>query len=222
MNMKEASKEIKRDLSNYKDRMRQSFVDASYQIHAGIIKKFYTASKGSAVGLSRRTGKAAKSWKVDVKRSNDNVTCSIYSAGAPYADFSEKKVIVPKTKKWLTIPVGPALTKAGAPRYPGGARQAERAMTMPPVRHGFRRQGEGSRKPFKFYQKDSNTAFLIAKPGVKGTGLTKKDRILFVLKKKVTLPAKTQGLMPWVDKRVNSFVSKLSASQSGRINLEIK
>lgn len=221
MNFREASKEISKELLEYRKRIRESFVAGAYQIHAGIVKKFYTASPGSSEGLARRTGSAAKSWKVDVSKSQETISCSIYSAGAQHAGaFMSGKFIRPKKKQWLAIPVGPSLTKSGAARYPGGPREAAKTLVMPPLRRGgFGRRKSGERDPLSFYQKDSNTAFLFAKPGVKGTGLTKKNRLMFVLKKVVKRQAKTAGLMPWVDKRVSTLVDRLSAASKSNMTI---
>lgn len=210
MKFSQATKEIKGELNDFRSRLIKSFIAGAYSIHSGIVQKFYSATPSSKIGVARRTGNAAKSWKVNVSRNNDTVICSIYSAGAEYADFSQKKVIKPKSKKWLAIPVNAALTKNGAARYPGGPRQAARALSMPPVKRRMGRLREGERDPLKFYKKDEENAFLIAKPGVRGTGLNNKNRIMFVLKKQVTKPDRTRGLMPWVDKRVNTIVSRLA------------
>ncbi len=201
----EIMKEIKAQQAMMKETMRKE----GYNMQKQIIKGFYSATSGSVYGLARRTGAAAKSWQVVVNR-GDKFSVSVFSAGVPYADMSEEKTIVPKEKKWLAIPVGAALTARGAPRYPNGPRQAAMNLTMRPVQHGFRKQNPKGRDPLRFYKKDSNTAFLIAKDGVRGTGLNKKNRILFVLKKKVKRPAKTKLLMPWVDRRLDSMFEKIA------------
>lgn len=207
---KEVAKELDKDMKAIHEESRKRFVFSAYSLHRGIIDKFYTAAPGSSVGLARRTGNAARSWQVEIDRKVESITASVFSAGVPYADMSRQKTITPKTAKWLTIPVGPALTKAGAPRYPGGPKQAASALRMPPIKQSFRKKKSGSRDPLRFYKKSESLAFLIAKDGVTGTGLTKNNRIMFVLKKSVTIPARTAGLMPFVDKRVQRLYQYLN------------
>lgn len=208
---KEFAKELEKEISFFREKARKDFVNGVYGTHKAIVQKFYTASPGSSVGLARRSGDAARSWSVQLKRSTSGIEAGIISAGVPYANMSVAKVITPKNRKWLTIPVGPALTKNGSPRYPNGPRQAATALKMPPRKSGgFRRLKEGSRDPLRFYKKDSNTAFLIAKDGVTGTGITKRNRILFVLKKRVTRPARTAQLMPFTQDRVDKIFKSMN------------
>ena len=222
-NFKQIAKELQQELRSARKIARQRFVYNVAGLQKGIIQKFYTAAPGSSVGLARRTGAAAKSWAYAIAQQGDVVVGTVYSAGVPYADMSEAKTITPKRAKWLAIPVGPALTRVGVPRYPDGPEQASQALRMPPRKQSFRRTGraraitnprysknEGQRDPLRFYKKNADTAFLIAKDGVTGTGITKKNRILFVLKKKVIRPARTAGLMPFVDKRVAQTIKSMS------------
>lgn len=192
---RKASEEIFKGLNEIRNNSRKSFVSGVYNIHRYIITKFYSNLAG---GLKRRSGDASKSWQVKVTSTNDSISGEVFSAGVAYADFSNKKTITPKTSKWLTIPVGPALTKAGAPRYAGGARQADSQLSGAPK---TMRNQRSNRSNLFFLKKDDSTAFLIAKKGVTGIGITKTNRILFILKKKVEIPAYTEGLMPFVEKR---------------------
>ena len=217
------AKELQQELNAARKAARQRFVYNVAGLHKGIVQKFYSAAPGASVGLARRTGAAAKSWAYAIAQSGDVIVGTVYSAGVPYADMSEAKTITPKRAKWLAIPVGPALTRNGVPRYPDGPEQASQALRMPPRKQSFRRaaktraitnsrysKNEGQRDPLRFYKKSADTAFLIAKDGVTGTGITKKNRILFVLKKKVVRPARTAGLMPFVDKRIAQTVKSMS------------
>ena len=220
---RQIAKELEKELQAARKAARQRFVYNVAGLHKGIIQKFYTAAPGASIGLARRTGAAAKSWAYAVAQSGDTIVGTVYSAGVPYANMSVAKTITPKRAKWLAIPVGPALTRAGVPRYPDGPNQAAQALRMPPKKQPFRisakaraitnprySKNEGQRDPLRFYKKSADTAFLIAKDGVTGTGITKKDRILFVLKKKVIRPARTAGLMPFVDKRVEQTIKSMS------------
>ena len=220
---RQIAKELEKELQAARKAARQRFVYNVAGLHKGIVQKFYTAAPGASVGLARRTGAAAKSWAYAVAQSGDTIVGTVYSAGVSYANMSTAKTITPKKAKWLAIPVGPALTRAGVPRYPDGPNQAAQALRMPPKKQPFRRsakaraitnprysKNEGQRDPLRFYKKSADTAFLIAKDGVTGTGITKKNRILFVLKKKVIRPARTAGLMPFVDKRVEQTIKSMS------------
>lgn len=220
---KRITKELEQELKAARKAARQRFVYNVAGLHKGIVQKFYSSAPGASVGLARRTGAAAKSWAYAVAQSGDVIVGTVYSAGVPYANMSVSKTITPKRAKWLAIPVGPALTRSGVPRYPDGPEQAAQALRMPPRKQAFRKaakaraianprhsKNEGQRDPLRFYKKSADLAFLIAKDGVTGTGITKRDRILFVLKKKVVRPARTAGLMPFVDQRVAQTVKSMS------------
>jgi len=220
-NKKNKFSDLEKTLYEIRQRIRKSFVSGVYHIHAGIVTKFYTASSNSLIGLRRRTGKAAKSWKVSKKEDNNSISCSVYSAGAPYAGaFMKGMFIRPKKKKWLAIPVGAALTSAGAPRYPNGPREAEQSLSLPPSKGGgFRRRKAGARSPISFYKKDERTAFLFAKDGVKGTGLTKNKRLLFVLKKVVKRQGKTSTMFPWIDNKMTVLTSRLTKASGSSFSI---
>lgn len=177
-----------------------------------IIERFYTKRSDSSLG--RRTGRAAGSWAVSIKENGDTYIASIYSAGAPYADFGEEKTIVPRVKKWLAIPTGAALTPAGAPRYPGGPIQAAKELLMRTHTRNARRRKPvvTPRDPISWYKKDAQTILLFAKDGVTGPGLTKDKRLLFVLKRKVTRPDRTRGLMPFAEEQTVVMVNRIRNS----------
>lgn len=99
-----------------------------------------------------------------------------------HADASKEKTIKPKKAKWLTIPVNEALTAAGAPRY----------TSARDVNGLWFRKKEG----------DPKTAFLIHKE--KG--------LMFVLKKEVTIPAYTKGLIPFAEKFGVGFAKRVDAA----------
>lgn len=225
MDFKEASNEIKKDLEQMRSRLKKSFINSAYSIEKGIVQKFYNAEPGSSSGVAFRSGSAARSWRVDVKRDGDNLVANIYSAGVSYANFNRERNIKPKNRKWLAIPVNKALTMAGVARFK--PREADNIFT--------RRQspGGGFRKSnsdvLRFHKKDSETAFLILKDNARGLGLPfitsknrknntnnkDKSRILFVLKKNVKVPAKNKALMPWVDSRANLLFSRLTRATKG-------
>jgi hypothetical protein len=189
---RETAKEVKTLLNELRADSRAKFVSGVYRMHKGIVDVFYSGEGG----LNRRTGAAAKSWHVVVNRQEESISASINSSGVPYADFSNVRNITPKNGKWLAIPVGPALTSAGVARYPKGPWQAKNSLT---VGHAKRKGHILNSDPLFFLKKGGDTAFLIAKKGVTGIGITKQNRILFILKKKVAIPAYTKGLMPYVD-----------------------
>lgn len=218
---KAARKELMETLEAARKTSRSQLFAIAEDLRKNIIQKFYTNANTASVG--RRTGKAAKSWAVaKIKDDKDGVVLSVNSSGVKYADFSRPKTIKPKSGgKYLVIPVGAGLTKAGVARYPGDANgrgaisQAENAIKMPPLKSQFgkRRSGDNSRSPLAWIKKDASTMLVVAKQGATGTGITKTNRLLFVLKTSVKIPAYTKGLMPYV----NSFVDKRIASVSRSI-----
>jgi len=210
---REVAEEIKKGLNDLRNEARKSFISGVYGLHKGIINKFYSSNESSNEGVRRRTGTAAKSWKVEVSRNSDSISASVSSAGAPYADFSSTRTIKPNKSKWLTIPVGPALTSTGAARYPKGARQADNALTAAPKtmrnqtsHRGRNPDGHGN---LVFVKKNDTTAYLFAKKGVTGIGITKTNRLMFVLKRRVKIAPYTAGLMPFVDRRADQIVNTL-------------
>lgn len=214
---KETGKEIAKDLMEMRKQSRRLFVDMAQTLRRDIVSKFYSGAARDSVG--RRTGRAAKSWVVEKIREDSNeLVISVNSSGVPYADFRRIKNVNPKTSKWLVIPVGPALTRSGVARYPGDGdgkgsiAQAEKAMTLPPIRRTgsyIKNQFSGKpRSPFAWIHK-SGSIFVVAKPGVKGPGITTRNRLLFVLKKSVKVPAYTRGLMPFIDRKENELFSKI-------------
>lgn len=203
MKFNELNEYVEKYVNERRLQIRKLFVASAYQIHAGIVKKFYNVAPGSSEGLANRTGTASRSWKVSVKNTKDSVICNVYSAGVPYADFSKRTIIRPKKANgWLAIPVVAGLTDGGAARYPGGPRQAEQKL-----------MSSGVKKPLAFIRKkngSNNKAYIVAKKGVKGPGLNKKDRLLFALRKVVVKPARTKSLMPWVDSKFESMIQRIS------------
>lgn len=139
---RQIAKELEKELQAARKAARQRFVYNVAGLHKGIVQKFYTAAPGASVGLARRTGAAAKSWAYAVAQSGDTIVGTVYSAGVPYANMSVAKTITPKRAKWLAIPVGPALTRNGVPRYPDGPNQAAQALRMPPKKQPFRRSAK--------------------------------------------------------------------------------
>lgn len=70
-------------------------------------------------GLKNRTGNLKRSYVSTVTEIKGGAQLLV-GFGAKYAQLQERGGIVrPVKKKWLAIPVGPALTAAGVPRYPG-------------------------------------------------------------------------------------------------------
>lgn len=122
--------------------------------------------------------------------------------------------IVPKKKKWLAIPTGAALTPAGAPRYPGGPIQAAQELYARTATANARRSRRRTtaRDPLSWYKKDNNTLLIFAKDGVAGPGLTKDKRLLFVLKRKVTRPDKTKGLVQFADQQTIVMINRIKGA----------
>lgn len=206
---RELIREVERELREARKVMRKRFALGVARINKGIVKQWYTARPGSKVGLARRSGDAGRSWAFKITDTPTQVLGEVFSAGIAYVDFSEQKTIVPTKKKWLAIPVGAGLTPGGKARYPSGPRQAEKALKLPPIKYSRRGRRDDDESPFNFYRRDPSTILMFAKKGVKGTGLTKTKRLMFVLKKKVVRPARTAGLFPWVEKSVDTVYNRM-------------
>lgn len=208
MSFKSVMEDIRQNLNDEREKVRKAFVEGAYGIHRGLIVKWYTGRKGNE-GLNRRTGAAANSWGVrTTKNTSSLIEVSIFSAGVPHADRSGgPNWIRPKKKKWLAIPAGDGnVTSSGKPRYYTPA-EAEESLLFSTVKA---RRGRGfSRDRLTFYKKDHNTAFLFAAKGVRGPGLTKDKRLLFVLKKAVRNPKYTKGLFPWVEAQADKVEQRL-------------
>ena len=198
----DANEDLKKELNEFRERSKKVFIAGVYRIHKDIISLWFSVPKYNLIGLSRRDGKAASSWHVIVNRGSENITANIVSSGAPYVGaFFEDREIKPKQKKWLAIPAGAGVIggdKVKA-RYPGGPLQAERELSKP----------EGVKSALQFVKKDSDTAFFFARKGVKGTGITDKKRLLFVLKKKVNQKARLKPMLPWVDKQASKLMREM-------------
>jgi hypothetical protein len=227
MDWKEAREQLVKEVLALRKMARERFIAGAQGLKTGIVYKFYTAAPGSPDGLARRTGRAARSWATETQSGSDGVSVSIFSRGVPYADFSRAMFIRPKKSQWLVIPAGAGLTAAGVARYPGDANgrgaiaQAEARLTAPPRSNASRLRaalafGSGSpAKKISFVRKDGNTLLVLAKPGVKGIGLTKTKRLLFILKRVVKRPARTSGLMPYVDEAVIKIQNRMEAAILG-------
>jgi len=212
-NFRTRAKEIEALLKRRHDECVKVFIVGAYDIHKGIIQNYYS---NSGKGLRRITGRAANSWQVVIDKKPPNISAAIFSAGVPYANQSRQKVIAPTKSKFLVIPVGAALTSAGAQRFPGDANgrgsiaQAERELgsrqkAAKPYSKRLKRTGS----PLQWIKKGSDTWLVMAKKGISFSGLTKDDRLMFVLKKKVTIKANTRGLMPYVLGKTNALFRKL-------------
>lgn len=135
--------------------------------------RFY--SRHSNKSLGRRTGQAVRGWQV--LKQGDNAYSIINNV--PHADQSVQRTIVPTKSKYLAIPVGPALTKAGVSRFTG-----PRDSNAPKFRV--------ARSTVS-----SDTLVLIGKK----RGNVRKEEIFFVLKKSVVIPPRTRGVLPYVKKK---------------------
>lgn len=227
MDWKEAREQLVKEVLALRKMARERFIVGAQGLKTGIVFNFYTGAPGNPNALARRTGRAARSWSTETQTGSDGVSVSIFSRGVPYADFSRAMFVRPTKSKWLVVPAGAGLTAGGVARYPGDANgrgsiaQAEAALTAPPRSNASRLRsalafGSGSpAKKISFVYKNANTILVLAKPGVRGTGLTKAKRLLFVLKKVVKRPARTAGLMPFVDQAVIKIQNRMEAAILG-------
>lgn len=168
------------------DQIRDIIKGANHELvnEAEILKgeiqaKFYSGKRPDSLG--RRTGEAARGWRV--KENSKSVTIL---NNVKHADHSEKRTIKPTKGQYLAIPVGPALTRAGVSRYKGPRDSALPKLSVAP-------------------SKKSDTLLLFDKNSRKGF----KESIYFVLKKEVTIPARTAGLTPFVFKESNAIKKRI-------------
>lgn len=213
---RKVSQEITKDLQDIRKDARKSFFNSAEDMLRGIVQRFYSGAGRDSLG--RRTGRAAKSWVVErVKDDSTQLVLSVNSHGVPYSDFTRIREIRPKSSKYLVIPVGPALTSAGVARYPGNAdgkgsiAQAESRLTMtePTTRRGYESVFSGKKQSPLAWIRKGDSIFVLAKPGVRGPGITARNRLLFVLKRSVKLPAYTRGIYPFVDSMESRLFAEL-------------
>ena len=224
MDWKEARTQLIKDVQAIRRMARDRFIQGAQGLRAGIVFKFYSSSPGASVGLARRTGRAANSWKTKTSEDLNSVSVSVCSAGVPYADFGQAKFI--RGKPWLVIPVGAGLTPAGVARYPGDKNgrgaiaQAEARLRAPTKSQSNRsllyQHSSGRRGQSKLsFVKQGTSILVLAKKGVTGPGLTKNKRLLFVMRRVVKRPARTAGLMPFVDESVEKIQRRLEVAIAG-------
>ena len=226
MDWKEARTQLIKDVQAIRRMARDRVIQGAQGLRAGIVFKFYSSQPGASVGLARRTGRAANSWKTKTTEDLNSVSVSVYSAGVPYADFGQAKFIRGKQSPWLVIPAGAGLTLGGVARYPGDKKgrgaiaQAEAALRAPTKPQSNRsllyRHLSGKRGQSKLSFVPKGTSILVlAKKGVTGPGLTKNKRLLFVMRRVVKRPARTAGLMPFVDESVEKIQRRLEVAIAG-------
>lgn len=161
-----------------------------------IVSRFYSG----APRLYKRSGDAAKSWGYSFTSDANVVEAKVYSEGVKYVDYSERRIITPKRAKWLTIPVNSAVTNKGVTKF--SAREASSKFTMKPGSSG---------DPLFFLKSKNkpNTAMLILKQNASGQGLPfgkSGNRVVFVLKKKVEIPAYNKPMDGWVTSKFDQAI----------------
>jgi len=103
MDWKEARTQLIKDVQAIRRMARDRFTKDAQGLSTGIVLKFYTSQPGASVGLARRSGRAANSWKTKTSEDLNSVSVSVYSAGVPYADFGKETIIRGKRSPWLVI-----------------------------------------------------------------------------------------------------------------------
>ena len=156
--------------------MTRKFLRAELPILVSDIQEKFYTTGGQGIGV--RSGHARRSWDFEVGYPR----ASVFNT-SPYADHSKPKTITPKRAKFLAIPMAAALTASKVPRFSG---------PRDPVLSGrlqVIRTGEGK-------------LFLIEQ----GKGPRSKPKFFFQLVKKVTIPARTGGLKPYVLNQARTLV----------------
>lgn len=144
--------------------------------------------------LATRSRQLKDSFGSEVQGSTlGDLQVRVFSAGVPYARIQEHGGEVrPKNAKNLTIPLKAALTGAGVPRYPGGARQV---IAENPDRAFFFTTRDG--RTFLALRDPQNKA--VRRGSDKGTIGTSRERIalMYRLVKRSTIPPRLQFRKSW-------------------------
>lgn len=178
------AKTISEDIKKATAVTREAFAEEVFDLEADIIEKFYSRkSEKGTNGLKARTGRTRRAWHASVSSSRDTVTGRIWN-DAPYAasHMKDRTVRPGPGKKWLAIPIGEAKTAAGVPRWKGP--RDPKAPSM------------------QFVKVSPSLAFLFPK---KKRGAKKGKGPLYVLKKKVFIPAHTDKLFGFVKQRAGKI-----------------
>ena len=124
-------------------------------------------------GLKRRTGTLARSLTTvpSIEGKADKLWVGFVLPGARYAGIHETGGVIRAGAKLLAIPVGPALTPAGVPKYPGP--RAVQGLVFRPAKGGG----------------------LLGK--VTGKGDREKFVVWYVLKKEVRIPPRLGFFRTW-------------------------
>lgn len=167
----------------------EEIVLEAHELSGDIQEKFYSGQSVHSLGV--RTGQARRGWRVIETKKKVSIVNNV-----PHADQSEEKVIKPKKSKYLAIPVGPALTPAGVPRFSGPR--------------------DSSAPEFRVARSSADTLVLLGSK----SGSEDNQEIYFVLKKSVKIPARTRLLTPFVKKRsgvISHHVSKILSEEYQRM-----
>lgn len=134
-------------------------------------------------GVQTRTGFLRKGMFAAIGEDAKTTFLTNGIAGVKYANLQEHGgTVKPVRRKWLTIPVGPALTASGVARGP--------ARSFPGLKFVL--------------SKDKKTALLVMPPLKTKAGKLRKGQdargtIYFVLKKQVTIPGRLGFVKTWRD-----------------------
>ena len=162
--------------------MRKATALGLEQIGQGSERDLVKRTRGRP-GVQTRTGLLRKGIGHAVAAEDKAQFVTSFVAGVKYANLQEHGgTVVPKNRKWLTIPVGPALTASGVARGP--------ARSFPGLKFIL------GKKP--------GTAFLVMPPAKTKSGKLRKGQdargtIYFVLKKKVVVPGRLGFVATWRD-----------------------
>ena len=150
------------------------------RVSQGVLLPLTKQTRGRP-GVQTRTGALRRGMFAVVAQDERTTYLTNGIAGVKYANLQEHGgTIKPVRRKWLTIPVGPALTAAGVARGP--------ARSFPGLKF--------------ILSKDKKTALLVMPPlKTKGGKLRKgqdaRGTIYFVLKKQVTVPGRLAFVKTW-------------------------
>lgn len=169
------------EVSNASDRIVYNTVHYGMDnLRKNIQEEFYSGKNNT---LQPRTGKARDGWKLNSTIDSDGFTIVIKNE-VPYADHSKKRTIRPRSTKFLAVPLDAAKNSNGVPYW-------ESPIDSP--------------LDLFFIKSKQNPT-----EGVLVHAVGKSITPYYALKKQVTIPARTKGLMPYALRELKNIGTDIS------------
>lgn len=166
------------------------------QDHAKNFQAIHTkAYLSGRPGLSRRTGGLARSFSYVVESDADTNRLRYFSTSKYAKKQEDGGLVKPNGKKYLAIPVGPALTPAGVARY-----SSPRNV---PAEFTFKSKGiaKGLRRKTFTHTESGKLVFMRKKGGKPFLGRVENGKVVvyFLLREQVNIPARLNLKGTWRD-----------------------